>query len=92
MTGKETLSLEDVRSTLHIREDRQQATSSATENLTSGLSVTGKGQKKFGPKKQSSKVSKGPKGPKPDDICRYCKEPGYWKNECPRIKKKLGKK
>ncbi|KAG6437470.1 hypothetical protein SASPL_102387 [Salvia splendens] len=41
MTGKETLSLEDVRSALHIREDRQQATSTATENLASGLSVTG---------------------------------------------------
>ena len=87
MTGKETLSLEDVRSALHIREDRQQATSSATEDLPSGLSVTGKGQKK-----QNSKGSKGPKGPKPDDICRYCKEPRHWKADCPRIKKKLGKK
>ncbi|KAG6385324.1 hypothetical protein SASPL_154157 [Salvia splendens] len=85
MTGKETLSLEDVRSALHIREDRQKATSSATENLASGLSVTGKGQKK-----QNSKSSKGPKAT--DDICRYCKEPGHWKVDCPNIKKKLGKK
>ncbi|KAG6410952.1 hypothetical protein SASPL_129025 [Salvia splendens] len=87
MTGKETLSLEDFRSVLHIREDRQQATSSATENLASGLSVTGKRQKK-----QNPKGSKGPKGPKSDDICRYCKEPGHRKADCPKIKKKLGKK
>ncbi|KAG6392439.1 hypothetical protein SASPL_146658 [Salvia splendens] len=92
MTGKETLPLEDVRYALHIREDRQQATSSATENLASGLSVTDKGQKKFGQKKQNSKGSKGPKGPKSDDICRYFKEPGHWKADCPKIKKKLGKK
>ncbi|KAG6433735.1 hypothetical protein SASPL_105350 [Salvia splendens] len=63
MNGKETLSLEDVRSALYIREDRQQATSTAIEYLASGLSVTGKGQKKFGQKKQNSKSSKGPKAP-----------------------------
>ncbi|KAG6396654.1 hypothetical protein SASPL_142809 [Salvia splendens] len=92
MTGKETLSLEDVRSALHIREDRQQATSTTTKNLASGLSVTGKGQKKFGQKKQNSKSSKGPKALESDDIYRYCKEPGHWKIDCPQIKKKLGKK
>ncbi|KAG6411687.1 hypothetical protein SASPL_129771 [Salvia splendens] len=53
MTGKETLSLEDVRSALHIREDRQQATSLATESQASGLSATG--QKKFGKNKSNSK-------------------------------------
>ncbi|KAL1564007.1 hypothetical protein AAHA92_06418 [Salvia divinorum] len=88
MTGKETLSLEDVRSALHIREDRQQATSSVMENQASGLSVTGKGQKKSGKKKSNSK---GSKGPKPGDICNYCKEPGHWKFNCPKKKKKQGK-
>ncbi|KAL1556436.1 Retrovirus-related Pol polyprotein from transposon TNT 1-94 [Salvia divinorum] len=89
MTGKETLSLEDVRSALHIREDRQQATSSAMENQASGLSVMGKRQKKSGKKKSKSK---GLKGPKPGDICNYCKEPGHWKFDCPKKKKKQGKK
>ncbi|KAG6394709.1 hypothetical protein SASPL_145299 [Salvia splendens] len=75
MTWKETLSLEDVRSALHIREDRQQATSSATESQASGLSATGTGQKKSGKKKSKSKG--GSKGFQPGDICRYCKEPGH---------------
>ncbi|KAG6387705.1 hypothetical protein SASPL_152897 [Salvia splendens] len=55
MTGKEILSLEDVRSTIHIREDRQQEASSATESHASGLSATGTGQKKCGKKKSKSK-------------------------------------
>ena len=91
ITGKDTLSLEDVRSALHSREDRQQATGSATENQVSGLFVTGKGQKKSG-KKSGKPNQKGSKGPKPDDICNYCKEPGHWKNDCPKKKRKQEKK
>ncbi|KAG6390907.1 hypothetical protein SASPL_148652 [Salvia splendens] len=75
MTGKETLSLEDVRSVIHVREYRQQATSSATESQASGLSAMGTGQKKSGKKKSKSKG--GSKGFHPGDICRYCKEPGH---------------
>ncbi|KAG6425107.1 hypothetical protein SASPL_115531 [Salvia splendens] len=90
MTGKETLSMEDVQSVLHIREDRQQAASSATENQASGLSATGTGQKKSGKKKSKSKGES--KGFQPGDICRYCKEPGHWKYDCPKKKKKEGKK
>ncbi|KAG6414288.1 hypothetical protein SASPL_127006 [Salvia splendens] len=90
MTGKETLSLEDVRSALHIREDRKQTASSATESQASGLSATGTGQKKSGKKKSKSKG--GSKGFQPGDICRYCKEPGHWKYDCPKKKKKEGKK
>ncbi|KAG6387152.1 hypothetical protein SASPL_152337 [Salvia splendens] len=86
MTGKETLSLEDVRSALHIREDRQQATSPATESQASGLSATGTGQKKSGKKKWKSKG--GSKGFQPGDICTYCKEPRHWKYDCPKKKKK----
>ncbi|KAG6430432.1 hypothetical protein SASPL_108499 [Salvia splendens] len=85
MTGKETLSLEDVRSALHIREDWQQATSSATESQALGLSATGMGQKK-------SKSKGGSKGFQPGDICRYCKEPGHWKYDCPKKKKKEDEK
>ncbi|KAL1569218.1 hypothetical protein AAHA92_00724 [Salvia divinorum] len=70
-------------------EDRQQTTSSAMKNQASALSVMGKGQKKFGKKKSNSK---GSKGPKPGDICNYCKEPGHWKFDCPKKKKKQGKK
>ncbi|KAL1540759.1 Retrovirus-related Pol polyprotein from transposon TNT 1-94 [Salvia divinorum] len=47
------------------------------------------GQKKSGKKKSNSK---GSKGPKPGDICNYCKEPGHWKFDCPKKKKKHGKK
>ncbi|KAG6399951.1 hypothetical protein SASPL_141437 [Salvia splendens] len=90
VTGKETLSLEDVRSTLHIREDRQQAASLATESQTSGLSSTGTGQKKS--RKKKSKLKEGSKGFQPDDIFRYCKEPGHWKYDCPKKKKKHGNK
>ncbi|KAG6436024.1 hypothetical protein SASPL_100905 [Salvia splendens] len=90
VTGKETLSLEDVRSALHIREDRKQAASSATESQASGLSATGTGQKKSGKKKSKSKG--GSKGFQPGDICRYCKESGHWQYDCPKKKMKDGKK
>lgn len=61
---------------------RLQATNSGIENQASGLSVTGKGQKTFGKKPNF----KGSKGPKPSDICNYCKEPGHWKFDCPKQK------
>lgn len=86
ITGKDNLSLEDVRSALHSREDRHQTTGSATEGQASGLFVKGKGQKKFRKPNQ-----KGSKGPKPEDICNYCKEPGHWKNTCPKKKWKQEK-
>ncbi|KAG6418969.1 hypothetical protein SASPL_121176 [Salvia splendens] len=90
MTGKETLSLEDVLSAFHIRKDRQQPASLATESQASGLSATGTGQKKSGKKKSKSKG--GTKDFQLGDICRYCKEPGHWKYDCPKKKKKKGKK
>ncbi|KAL8502265.1 hypothetical protein ACS0TY_021405 [Phlomoides rotata] len=91
ITGKDTLSLEDVRSALHSREDRQQATGSATENQASGLFVTGK--EKWKPGKKTGKPNqKGSKGPKPEDICNYYKEQGHWKNDCPKKNRKQEKK
>ena len=58
-----------VESFMTEKEDRQHATSSATESQASRISATR--QKKSGKKKSNSK------GPQPGDICRYCKEPEH---------------
>ena len=58
--------------------------STSTENQYSRVvaSSSGKGHGKKNLKK--SGYSKG--GPKPYDICNYCKEKGRWKKECPKKK------
>ena len=87
IVGKDTVSLEDVRSALHSRELRHRATSSNVDNQATGLVVSGgKGFEKSGNKKQKKKSFV--KGPKPGDVCNYCKEKGHWKSECPKIVKK----
>ncbi|CAL1371730.1 unnamed protein product [Linum trigynum] len=69
IAGKESVSLEDVRSALHTREIRHKASGSGTGGEASGLAVTGgKGKKKSG-KGNSNKNSKGP-GPSFDPILR----------------------
>jgi len=92
--GKETLTLEDTKSTLLMREDRQNAISSGIESQTSGLATIGsKGHENSG--KQNSNhnhKSLKSKGSKSDDICHYCKEKGHWRTECPKLKRQRDKK
>lgn len=86
IVGRDTVSLEEVRASLHSRELRHKATGTITENQAAGLVVSGgKGHGKSG-KKKFNKNKQVSRGPKPDDICNYCKEKGHWKNECPKKK------
>ena len=50
IVGKDSLSLEEVRSSLYIREVRHHASGSITENQALGSVTGGKGQRKFGEK------------------------------------------
>ena len=85
IVGKDTVSLEEVRSSLHTRELRHKATGAGTDNQTAGLIASGsKGHGQPGKKKFKKPGSKGPKA---NDVCNYCKEKGHWKNECPKKKK-----
>ena len=89
IVGKDTITLEEGRSSLHTRELRHKATSSVTDNQAAGLVATGgKGQGNSKKKKFNKSV---PKGPKPTDICNYCKEQGHWKNDYPKKKKQQDK-
>jgi len=54
-----------------------------------GLIASG-GKRPVNPGKKESKSSCS-KGPKPSDICNYCKETGHWKNECPKRKRQQHK-
>ncbi|XP_038896236.1 uncharacterized protein LOC120084515 [Benincasa hispida] len=87
--GKETLTLEDTKSMLLMREDRQNAESSVTESQASRLAATrSKGHRNSGKQKSNqNKRSSKSKGSRSDDICNYCKEKGHWKTECPKIKR-----
>ena len=86
--SKDTVSLEEVRSALHSRELRHKASGSGTDDQASGLFVGG--GKNFGKGKKSKDKRSFSKGPKPTDICNYCKEKGHWKSDCPKKKKQTG--
>lgn len=83
--GKDIISLEEVRSSLHTRELRNKVASTYADNKAAGLVASGSnghgnsGKKKF--KKPASK------GPKPNNTCNYCIEKGHWKSECPKKKR-----
>ena len=82
--GRDTLTLEDVRSSLHTRDMRHKATVTSSDSQAAGLVASGSlGQKGSGKKKFKKPVSKGSKS---NDVCNYCKEKGHWKNECPKKK------
>lgn len=85
IVGKETVSMEELRSLLHNWELRNNAvgSSSGTDNQASGLMANrSKDGKKGKKKKRQKSTSKLPK-----DVSAYCKEKDYWKNECTKRKK-----
>ncbi|GKA88457.1 retrovirus-related pol polyprotein from transposon TNT 1-94 [Tanacetum coccineum] len=90
VVGKDTITLEDVRSSLHSRELRQQASGSGYESQSMGLSTTSrdKGRYRFEKGKDKGGASLSSRGPNPRDICNYCKETGHWKIDCPKLKEK----
>ncbi|KAJ4719063.1 Retrovirus-related Pol polyprotein from transposon TNT 1-94 [Melia azedarach] len=69
IVGKDTVSLEEVRSSLHTRELRHKATGTGADNQAAGLVASGSyGHGNSGKKKFKKPVSK---GPKPNDVCNY---------------------
>jgi len=88
IVGKETVSLEEVRASLHNRELRHTAVGSSTEPQASGLTVIGSKDGKKNKKKQYKQKNEGKSHFKlPSDVCAYCKEKGHWKNDCPQKQK-----
>ncbi|KAJ4718340.1 Retrovirus-related Pol polyprotein from transposon TNT 1-94 [Melia azedarach] len=89
IVGKDTVSLEEVRSSLHTRELRHKATGTGVDNQAAGLVASGSyGYGNSGKKKFKKPVFK---GPKPNDVCNYCKENGHWKSDCPKKKRQQDK-
>nr|GEW23880.1 retrovirus-related Pol polyprotein from transposon TNT 1-94 [Tanacetum cinerariifolium] len=90
IVGKDTITLEDVRSSLHSRELRQQASGSGNESQSMGLSTISRdrGRNRFEKGKDKGGASSSSRGPNPRDICNYCKETGHWKIDCPKLKEK----
>ncbi|KAK9740681.1 hypothetical protein RND81_03G053700 [Saponaria officinalis] len=93
IVGKDTVTLEDVRSSLHTRELSRKAASTITYNQATGLVASGGyGQRNSGKKKfknfshSAASSASGYKGSKPTDVCNYCKEKGHWKFDYPRKK------
>ncbi|CAL1380356.1 unnamed protein product [Linum trigynum] len=89
IAGKDSLSLEDVRSDLNTREVRHKASDSGSKNQTSGLAATSSRRQQSGNRKAN--INSNSVGLK-DDICHYCKEKGHWKFDCPKLKKYQEKK
>ncbi|KAJ4702231.1 Retrovirus-related Pol polyprotein from transposon TNT 1-94 [Melia azedarach] len=86
---EDTVSLEEVRSSLHTRKLRHKATGTGADNQAAGLVASGSyGHGNSGKKKFKKPVSK---GPKPNDVCNYCKEKGHWKSDCPKKKRQQDK-
>ena len=71
--GKESLTLEEVKSSLFSRELRMKASGIGDDNQASGLFAKTNNNNN-GKKKGKGKAGKGK--PNPKDICNYCKEPG----------------
>lgn len=70
--GRDIVTLEEVRSSLHTREMRHKATGTSSDSQVAGLVASGSmGQGSSGKKKFKKPVSKGSKS---NDVCNYCKE------------------
>ena len=83
--GKDSITLEEVKSSLYSRELQLKVSRNGDEASVSRLLVTdfAKGQKKMKKGKCSKKSKVDPK-----DIYNYYKEPAYWKKNCPKKVKK----
>ncbi|KAG7594602.1 Zinc finger CCHC-type [Arabidopsis thaliana x Arabidopsis arenosa] len=84
IVNKVIVTLEEVRSALHRRLLRHQAAGTGTDNQGSGLVASGSNG--LGYNKKNRNRNQFSKGPKPDDVCNYCKERGHWKSDCPKRK------
>ncbi|KAJ4711012.1 Retrovirus-related Pol polyprotein from transposon TNT 1-94 [Melia azedarach] len=74
---------------VYTRELRHKATGTGADNQAAGLVASGSyGHGNSGKKKFKKPVSK---GPKPNDVCNYCKEKGHWKSDCPKKKRQQDK-
>ncbi|KAJ9563977.1 LOW QUALITY PROTEIN: hypothetical protein OSB04_009137 [Centaurea solstitialis] len=95
VVGRDTITMEEVRSSLHSRELRHKASGSGSEIQSVGLSVVNgdrdRGREKekgnWKSKGRSRSKTRGPGGWQREG-CHYCKEPGHWKNECPKLRAK----
>nr|KYP69065.1 Retrovirus-related Pol polyprotein from transposon TNT 1-94 [Cajanus cajan] len=83
--GKDFITLEEVKSSLHLRDLRHKASASIEEPNGIGLVVTNLSKNSKKKKDKGKKKSKG-NHINPKDICNYCKEPGHWKNDYPKKK------
>ncbi|KAJ4716980.1 Retrovirus-related Pol polyprotein from transposon TNT 1-94 [Melia azedarach] len=89
IVGKDTVFLEEVRSSFHTRELRHKAIGTGADNQAAGLIASGSyGHGNSGKKKFKKPVSK---GLKPNDVCNYCKEKGHWKSDCPKKRRQQDK-
>nr|GEW46306.1 retrovirus-related Pol polyprotein from transposon TNT 1-94 [Tanacetum cinerariifolium] len=86
--GKDTITLEDVRSSLHLRELRQQASGSGYDSQSMVLLTTSLDRGRYQFEKDKGGALSSSRGPNPRDICKYCKESGHWKIDYPKLKEK----
>lgn len=90
VVGRDSITLEEVRSSLHSRELRHMVQHGSNEANGSGLTAhqqenRGRSQKQGGNKNRNRSKSKGKYS---RDTCNYCKEKGHWKANCPKLKNK----
>ena len=76
IVGKDTVSLEEVRSPLYSRGLRQKAAGKSGDGTQVVGLTASEGQRPWNSRKKKSKPL-GSKGPKPGDIRNYCKETGH---------------
>ncbi|GJV59270.1 transposable element [Tanacetum coccineum] len=98
VVGKDTITLEDVRSNLHSQELRHQASGTSESQPVGGLSAMSQAtsqdrgrhrtQKGKGKGRYKYRSKSRPRGSNPRDTCNYCKEEGHWKFNCPKLKEK----
>ena len=86
--GRNTLSLEDVKSALHSKELRQKASVSGSEVQAQGLFVRGHPEKGFARRGKSRDKSKSQSRSRKDVECYYYHWKGHFRWDCPKLKGK----